>query len=248
MSTASAETCKMTIAGEAIVGSEQFGVINPATGKVFASAPECSPPQLDAAMEAAAEVFESWKLDESARRTALVKCSAVIKSAIGDLAPMLTREQGKPLSRSIVELKGAAKWFDYTARLEIPREVALDNDYVHVEVRRRPHGVVAAITPWNYPVSLAVWKIAPALLAGNTVVLKPSPFTPLATLKLGQLLQDVLPAGVLNVVSGGDELGAWMTKHPLVRKISFTGSVATGKLVAAAAAPSGGEYAVPRPE
>ena len=237
MSTASAETCKMTIAGEAIVGSEQFGVINPATGKVFASAPECSPPQLDAAMEAAAEVFESWKLDESARRTALVKCSAVIKSAIGDLAPMLTREQGKPLSRSIVELKGAAKWFDYTARLEIPREVALDNDYVHVEVRRRPHGVVAAITPWNYPVSLAVWKIAPALLAGNTVVLKPSPFTPLATLKLGQLLQDVLPAGVLNVVSGGDELGAWMTKHPLVRKISFTGSVATGKLVAAAAAP-----------
>ena len=237
MSTASAETCKMTIAGEAIVGSEQFGVINPATGEVFASAPECSPPQLDTAMDAAAGVFESWKLDESARRTALVQCSAVIKSAIGDLAPMLTREQGKPLSRAVVELKGAAKWFDYTARLEIPREVALDNDYVHVEVRRRPHGVVAAITPWNYPVSLAVWKIAPALLAGNTIVLKPSPFTPLTTLKLGQLLQEVLPAGVLNIVSGGDELGARMTTHPVVRKISFTGSVATGKLVAAAAAP-----------
>ena len=237
MSTASTETCKMTIAGEAIVGSEQFDVINPATGEVFDSAPACSSAQLDAAMEAAASAFESWRLDESARRTALMQCSAVIKSVIGDLAPMLTREQGKPLSRAVVELKGAAKWFDYTARLEIPREVALDNDYVHVEVRRRPHGVVAAITPWNYPVSLAVWKIAPALLAGNTVVLKPSPFTPLTTLKLGQLLQEVLPSGVLNIVSGGDELGAWMTKHPVVRKISFTGSVATGKLVAAAAAP-----------
>lgn len=97
--------------------------------------------------------------------------------------------------------------------------------------------MVAAITPWNYPVSLAVWKIAPALLAGNTMVLKPSPFTPLATLRMGEILRDVLPPGVFNVVSGGDELGAWMTAHPAVRKISFTGSVATGKLVAAAAAP-----------
>jgi acyl-CoA reductase-like NAD-dependent aldehyde dehydrogenase len=237
MSTASAQTCKMTIAGEAIVGSEQFGVINPATGEVFDYAPDCSSNQLDVAMAAAEGAFESWRLDESARRTALLSCSAVIKNAIDQLAPILTREQGKPLSRAVVELKGAAKWFDYTARLEIPREVALDNDHVHVEVRRRPYGVVAAITPWNYPVSLAAWKIAPALLAGNTVVLKPSPFTPLTTLKVGQLLQEVLPSGVLNIVSGGDDLGAWMTKHPSVRKISFTGSVATGKRVAAAAAP-----------
>ena len=114
--------------------------------------------------------------------------------------------------------------------------MALDNDRVRVEVRRRPHGVVAAIAPWNYPVSLAAWKLAPALLAGNTVVLKPSPFTPLATLKLGAVLRDAVPAGVVNVVSGGAELGRLMTTHPVVRKISFTGSVATGKLVAAAAA------------
>jgi len=97
--------------------------------------------------------------------------------------------------------------------------------------------VVAAITPWNFPLLLAGWKLGPALRAGNTVVLKPSPFTPLSSLALGAVLNQALPAGVVNVVSGGDELGGWMTGHPLVRKISFTGSVATGKLIAAAAAP-----------
>ncbi|MCI3949721.1 MAG: aldehyde dehydrogenase family protein, partial [Acidimicrobiales bacterium] len=106
-----------------------------------------------------------------------------------------------------------------------------------VEVLRKPLGVVAAITPWNFPVSLASWKIAPALLAGNTMVLKPSPFTPLSSLRIGELLRAALPPGVLNVVSGGDALGGWMTAHPVPRKISFTGSVATGKRVAAAAAP-----------
>jgi len=97
--------------------------------------------------------------------------------------------------------------------------------------------VVAAITPWNFPLTLAFWKIAPALLAGNTLVLKPSPFTPLTTLKVAELLREVVPAGVLNVVSGGDELGAWMTGHPVPRKVSFTGSIETGKKVAISAAP-----------
>ena len=188
-------------------------------------------------MEAAATAFRTWRRDEAARRALLGACADAIKAHADELARVLTQEQGKPLAKAAAEIAGAAKWFTYTARLEIPVEVALDNDRVRVEVRRRPYGVVAAITPWNYPVSLAVWKIAPALLAGNTIVLKPSPFTPLATLRLGEILRDVLPSGVLNVVSGGDALGAWMTSHPAVRKISFTGSVATGKLVAAAAAP-----------
>ena len=98
-------------------------------------------------------------------------------------------------------------------------------------------GVVAAITPWNFPLTLAFWKIAPALLAGNTLVLKPSPFTPLTTLKVVEMLRDVMPPGVINVVSGGDELGAWMTGHPVPRKVSFTGSIETGKKVALSAAP-----------
>ena len=135
------------------------------------------------------------------------------------------------------EVFGGAIWFQYTASLQIPVEVIQDDATRRIEVRRRPLGVVAAITPWNFPLMLAIWKIAPALLAGNTIVLKPSPYTPLSTLKLGEILRNVVPPGVVNVVSGGNELGGWMTAHPTPRKISFTGSVATGKKVAAAAAP-----------
>jgi acyl-CoA reductase-like NAD-dependent aldehyde dehydrogenase len=137
----------------------------------------------------------------------------------------------------MTEVMGAAIWFRYTASLEIPTEVLQDDEQGRIELRRRPLGVVAAITPWNFPLLLAVWKIAPALLAGNSVVIKPSPFTPLTTLKLGEILRPILPPGVVNVLSGGNELGSWMTGHPIPRKISFTGSVATGKKVAAAAAP-----------
>ena len=105
-----------------------------------------------------------------------------------------------------------------------------------VEVGRVPLGVIGAITPWNFPILLAIWKIAPALVAGNTMVLKPSPYTSLCTLKLGELLRDILPPGVLNVVSSGNDLGAWLTRHPDVRKISFTGSTSTGRKIMAAAA------------
>jgi acyl-CoA reductase-like NAD-dependent aldehyde dehydrogenase len=227
----------MTIDGNSIAGDTSFGVINPATGAVFAQAPECSRSQLDAAMDAASRAFRPWRRDVAVRRTALLACAEAIKARVGELAPILTQEQGKPLARAAEELIGAAVWFQYTASLEIPVELVQDDAKVRIEVRRRPYGVVGAITPWNYPVLLGVWKIAPALLAGNTIVLKPSPYTPLATLKLGEILCDALPAGVLNIVSGNDQLGAWITGHPAVRKVSFTGSVATGKKVAAACAP-----------
>jgi acyl-CoA reductase-like NAD-dependent aldehyde dehydrogenase len=227
----------MTIDGNSIAGDTSFGVINPATGAVFAQAPECDRAQLDAAMDAASRAFRPWKRDLDARRAALVACAEAIKARVGELAPILTQEQGKPLARAAEELIGAAVWFQYTASLAIPVEVVQDDANVRIEVRRRPYGVVGAITPWNFPVLLGVWKIAPALLAGNTMVLKPSPYTPLSTLKLGEILRDALPPGVLNIVSGNDALGAWITAHPAVRKVSFTGSVATGKKVAAACAP-----------
>jgi acyl-CoA reductase-like NAD-dependent aldehyde dehydrogenase len=115
--------------------------------------------------------------------------------------------------------------------------VLSDTADAKIEIKRKPLGVVAAITPWNYPIMLGMWKIAPALLAGNTIVLKPSPYTPITTLMLGEILKEIVPPGVFNVISGGDELGAWMTSHPVPRKISFTGSVETGKKVAASAAP-----------
>ncbi len=227
----------MTIAGRPVPGEQGFGVINPATGQVFAQAPEATRAQLDLAMDAAAAALPAWQRDLEERRRALRECAAAVRAHAKELAPILTREQGKPLARAREEMAGTALWLDYTAGLEIPVEVIRDDADARIEVRRRPLGVVAAITPWNYPVMLATWKIAPALLAGNTVVLKPSPYTPLSTLALGEVLREALPPGVLNVVSGGNELGAWMTSHPVPRKISFTGSVATGKRVAAAAAP-----------
>lgn len=227
----------MTIDGQPVPSEKTFGVVNPATGEVFEQAPDCTPQQLDQAMQSAQKAYRDWNSDPGLRRAALSKAADLLFGAGAELAPTLTAEQGKPLSDANIEVLGAGVWFKYFADLDLPREVIQDDDSALVEVVRRSLGVVAAITPWNFPLVLASWKIAPALLAGNTMVLKPSPYTPLTTLKLGELLSSVLPPGVLNVVSGGDELGQWMTPHPVPRKISFTGSVATGKHVAASAAP-----------
>ncbi len=227
----------MTIAGEAPVAEDTFGVVNPATGEVFAEAPRCTESQLDAAFDAAAKAQRDWKLDESTRRSTLEQMADALLGASGELAPILTAEQGKPLGDASIEVVASAIWCRYFAELETPSQVIRDDADATVEVVRRPIGVVAAITPWNFPLTLAFWKIAPALLAGNTVVLKPSPFTPLSSLKVAEILRQAMPPGVLNVVSGDDELGALMTGHPLARKISFTGSVETGKKVAISAAP-----------
>ncbi|RAY11132.1 aldehyde dehydrogenase [Actinomadura craniellae] len=227
----------MTIGGQGVAAQETFDVVNPATGEVHAQAPDCTEKQLDQAMESAAAAYRDWRRDEAARRAALRAAADVLFAKAADIAPVLTAEQGKPLQDATMEVYGAGVWLKYYADLEVPAEVIQDDDNALVEVVRKPMGVVAAITPWNFPLVLGSWKIAPALLAGNTMVLKPSPYTPRSTLALAEALRDTLPPGVLNVVSGGDRLGAWMTSHPVPRKISFTGSVATGKKVAAAAAP-----------
>ena len=227
----------MTIGGRTAAAVESFGVVNPATGEVFAHAPECSAEQLDAAFAAAAAAQRGWRADEANRRATLLAMADVLLASSGVLAPVLTAEQGKPLGDADIEVFASAIWCQYFAALETPPQVIQDDGEARVEVVRRPIGVVGAITPWNFPLALAFWKIAPALLAGNTLVLKPSPFTPLATLKVAELLSDVVPPGVLNVVSGGDQLGAWMTSHRVPRKISFTGSIETGKKVALSAAP-----------
>lgn len=228
---------KMTIGGEPAAGRERLDVLNPASGEVFASCPDATREELDRAMVAAQAAIVAWRRDEGTRRTALKACADAIMANEGALTELLTREQGKTLKEAAGEVRGAAHWFNVTAGLALPVDIVADDARTRVEVRRRPLGVVAAITPWNFPFILAAWKIAPALLAGNTVVLKPSPHTPLSTLALGQVLAPELPPGVLNVVSGGNELGAWMTQHPAVAKIAFTGSVRTGKAIAAAAAP-----------
>ncbi|WP_436788921.1 aldehyde dehydrogenase family protein [Yinghuangia sp. YIM S10712] len=227
----------MTIDGTAHTAAATLDVVNPATGAVFAQAPDCSAEQLDAAFASAARAFATWRRDEGARRDMLRAAAKALTARTDDIALLLTTEQGKPLAEAAGEVRSVAAWLTYYADLDIPREVIRDDKRGFAEVVRRPIGPVAAITPWNYPLTLAFWKLAPALRAGNTVVLKPSPYTPLSTLLVGAILRDVLPPGVVNTVSGGDRLGAWMTAHPLARKISFTGSVETGKRVAAAAAP-----------
>jgi aldehyde dehydrogenase (NAD+) len=162
----------------------------------------------------------------------------VLAANVDGLHRLLTREQGKPHADAQGDVLGGAYWCQAASTLEMPVTVVEDTAERRGETRHVPIGVVGAIAPWNFPVLLAFFKLAPALLAGNTVVLKPSPFTPLTTLKIGELLRGHLPDGVLNVVSGGDALGPWMTSHPGIDKISFTGSTATGRKVMASAAES----------
>lgn len=226
----------LLIDGRLVAASRSFDVVNPSTGAVFAAAPDCSTAQLDDAMAAAARAFPAWRADGAARVAVLRALADRVEAAAGDIAPLLTREQGKPLPQAVGEIEVAARWIRYYADLDLPDETIQDDDVARVEVRRRPVGPVAALTPWNAPLALAAWKLGPALRAGCTVVLKPSPFTPLSTLALAEALRDAVPPGVVNVVSGRDPLGARLVDHPLVRKVTFTGSVPTGKLVARAAA------------
>ncbi len=226
----------MTISGKPEVSSKTFPVLNPANGQVISRVPECTSEQLGAAIKSAHEAREAWRADPAARSSALLDIATTIESNLEELAALITEEQGKPLHEARDELSGAAGDLRYYAELNMPVDTVADSGDLSVQVLRRPLGVTAAITPWNFPLGTAMSKLAPALAAGCTVVLKPSPYTPLSSLRFGELVRDALPPGVLSVVSGGDSLGSIMTSHPLVRMISFTGSVATGKKIMMSAA------------
>jgi acyl-CoA reductase-like NAD-dependent aldehyde dehydrogenase len=221
----------LVIAGARVNTRDQDEVINPATGAPFATCARAGVEHLDAAVLAADEAFRSWRRDETLRRAKLRECAAAIRARAGELARLLTQEQGKTLALSMFEAEGSAAWFEYFAAYDAAPEVIQEDAAKSIEVQRRPLGVVAAITPWNYPLILLCWKLAPALRAGNTVVAKPSPFTPLSSLLLAEILGAVLPRGVLSVVAGDGALGAELCRHRHVRKVSFTGSVATGKKI-----------------
>lgn len=227
----------MTIDGVAATSASSFGVLNPATEEVVTDAPDASEADLDAAVEAAKRALAAWReTPPDVRRNKVRAIGEVLRENVDELARLLTSEQGKPIENATGEILGAAYWCDGIAGIDVPVKVHEDSSERRSETRYVPIGVVGAIAPWNFPVILAMWKIAPALVMGNTVVLKPSPFTPLTTLRIGELLRSVLPAGVLNVISGGDQLGPWMTSHPGIDKISFTGSSQTGAKVMASAA------------
>ncbi|MFF5287127.1 aldehyde dehydrogenase family protein [Streptomyces sp. NPDC012756] len=215
-----------------------LAVVDPATGEPFDEAPDQRPDELDGVITRARRAWHGWRADPAARTTALCAAADAVEEAGDDLARLLTREQGKPLAESYAEIARTAARLRYFADLA-PRTRRIDDGRpVHSVVRWRPVGPVAAIVPWNFPLQLAAAKFAPALAAGNTVVLKPSPHTPLATRLLGSVLATVLPEDVLTVVTGREPLGARLAAHQGIRHVTFTGSVPTGRAVAGSAAAS----------
>jgi acyl-CoA reductase-like NAD-dependent aldehyde dehydrogenase len=228
----------LSIGGQLVPSADSVEVLNPATGAPLAHAPAASLAQLDEAIGAARTAFASWSaLGADQRQRYLEAYADALDSHRDELARLLVLEQGKPLkSMAEPEVDQAISWIRQIAARRMPVEIVEETDSHLVELHHTPLGVIGAITPWNFPVLLALWKVAPALIAGNTMVIKPSPFTPLTSLRFGQIAQSVLPPGVLSVVSGGDPLGPHMTAHPDIAKISFTGSTATGKHVLRSAA------------
>ncbi|WCT74524.1 aldehyde dehydrogenase family protein [Sphingomonas naphthae] len=222
----------MTIDGRSVTTDGRLPVVNPATEEVFAHAPHGSPGDVDAAVAAAKAAFPAWAaLPLAERQRYLRAIGDCIAEHRDELIEILIHEQGKPRGNASGEVDGSIYWCHALSEQDIPVQVIEDSAERSVEVHHLPLGVVAAISAWNYPLMIVAFKIAPALLAGNTLVVKPSPFTPLATLRLGELLQPILPPGVVNVVSGEDDIGPALTSHPDVAKISFTGSTATGRKI-----------------
>ncbi len=230
---------RLTIDGEAVSTKATLEVINPSTGAIFARCPRAGRAELDRAVTAARRAFDTWSARSFEDRGALIRSwAAALRAEQPALAELLTREQGKPLAQSRDEIGRAASQSEGLSKIVIAPETLVDDAERHIELVYRPLGVVGVITPWNAPINLAAGPVVSALYTGNTVVLKPSPYTPLATLRMGELLREIFPPGVVNVLAGGDDLGEWMTAHPGIDKISFTGSVATGKKVMARAAAS----------
>lgn len=226
------------IDGQIVAGERHLPVHNPANGAMVGLCPAASAATLDQAVAAAQRAFESWSLTPDGDRAAIVlRMADAIEAHAEELAHLLTEEQGKPLNGlgSRFELEGVLAWARATAALSLPVEILQDDAAGRIELHRRPIGVVGSITPWNWPLMIASWHFIPAIRAGNTVVVKPSPFTPLSTLRMIEILGDVLPPGVLNAVAGDDALGPQITAHPGIAKIVFTGSSATGRKVMASA-------------
>jgi len=227
----------LLIDGKMVPGAMQMPVLNPATEDVVAQCPRASKEQLDAAVAASKAAYPAWAATPlGERRKYIVEMADVIEANVNELAHILTSEQGKPLTDATAEVMGMAGFFRYLASLDLPMKVIEDSGDRRVEAHRRPLGVVGCIIPWNYPLLILGFKLPPALLAGNTLVVKPAPTTPLSTLRFAELVQGILPKGVLNVITDANDLGDEMTKHPDIRKISFTGSTATGQKVMTSAA------------
>ncbi|MBX6390626.1 MAG: aldehyde dehydrogenase [Frankia sp.] len=241
----------MTTQGQLLIGGEwtagtkgsTFDTRDPATGEVIGTAIEATSADVDAAVEAARRAFNdpAWRdMTPAARGRLLWRIADLIEENAAELAQLESADQGQSVGFATGTMHGAAEMFRYYAGW--PTKITGVTSPVSVPgmlhyTRREPVGVCALITPWNFPLAIAVWKLAPALATGNTVVLKPAEQTPLTTLRLGQLLLDAgVPAGVVNVVTGGPEVGKALVNHPGVDKVSFTGSTEVGREIVRASA------------
>jgi acyl-CoA reductase-like NAD-dependent aldehyde dehydrogenase len=223
---------KNLINGEMVETGEWLDVVNPATEEVIGQVPACGSDELDKAVAAARAAFKTWKNTSfEERQAACMAISGAIKENADELYRLLTSEQGKPHAQAKGEIYGAAGISAAQSTLQLEEEIIQDDDTRLHRHRRVPVGVVGGIVPWNFPVMMAIQKIVPALMSGCTIVLKPSPFTPLTTLRVAELIADKVPAGTVNIITGEDSLGPLITSHPDIDKITFTGSTATGKKI-----------------
>ena len=233
---------KLIIDGKKVATAETFPVLNPATEEVIAQCPKATPEHVDQAVAAARRAFPSWSATPDAERSRIVHAIAdALEAHSEELSKLLTLEQGKPGvgfagMGAAFEIGGTMAWAHATADLELPVEVIQDNEEARIEVHRKPLGVIGSITPWNFPLMIAIWHTMPALRSGNTVVIKPSEFTPLTTLRAAEIINELVPPGVFNIVTGDGSLGAALSSHPDINKMVFTGSTATGKKIMQSAA------------
>lgn len=228
-----------TVDGTLTEPANHYEIFNPANMQSLGFAPESDEQEVDRAVQSAVDAQKSWaKRSDQERRDIVQKVAHILEENSEYLAELITREQGKPLSGpgSRFEMQACVGWTQVPASLELNPEVVYEDDERKDTLHRVPLGVVAAIAPWNWPLMIAIWQIIPAIRMGNTVVLKPSEYTPIATLEMIRLINQVLPAGVLNTVTGDGNIGSKLTHHPDISKIMFTGSEATGRRIIEASA------------
>jgi acyl-CoA reductase-like NAD-dependent aldehyde dehydrogenase len=230
---------RMLIGGELLAGDLTLDVINPATGEVHATVPRASARQLDLAVAAAKDAFATWRHSskEDRARCLIALADAIVEHA-DEFAQVLVAEQGKPLAQAVEEVGWTEGYLRAFTTLDLANELIYEDDDHRCETHYKPLGVVAGIAPWNFPLFITSMKIGAAVWTGNTIIAKPAPTTPMTILMLGQLAKDIFPAGVLNILVDANDLGAALVEHPDVDKVTFTGSNATGKRVAAAAGAS----------
>ncbi|SDL15649.1 phenylacetaldehyde dehydrogenase [Arthrobacter sp. ov407] len=228
------ETYDALLASITPVSGETRTILDPATGQPVGEAPVHTVQDLEEAIAAAQAAQPAWAaLGHDARSAALLKAADAVERSAEELARLLSREQGKPLNgpNARFEVGACAAWLRAAAATALEPETVVDDGETRAELHYKPIGVVGAIGPWNWPMMITVWQVAPALRMGNAVVVKPSEFTPLSVLALVEILNQELPEGLLTAVSGGREVGARLAEHPAIGKIMFTGSTATGKAI-----------------